>query len=431
MKICRVKAVNFEGIVNVDTVLAEGVNKITGPNGAGKSSFRDSIIATLCGARYTPDVPIRIGQNRAEVTVDMGEYIVKGVYTKAGRKIEVSSPDGAIYKRSQELLDEAIGKLTFDPVGFYLKTAREQAETLRELVGLDVSDIEAAYQKKQTERAQINSNKTLLQQKVDAITVPEETPDEEVSISDLAKQLQVASDHNALQEQRKRDVATLVDTICGQDHTIKHHQDDIERYRTLMDEAAIAQKKCIQAQKELRVQEETVRKAIMPEQDVAPIQAQIQAAESTNRNVHLKQQRKELQEAIDLKTTTYTELGREMKDLDGAKAKRIAEVKMPVDGLSLTEDYVVYGDLPLKQINDGEKLKIAVAIAMAMNPNLRTVFVKCNDLDDNNLKLLEEMLVERDYQGFFEIADTSGEIGIVIEDGMLKQRKENTDGNAD
>ena len=51
MKISRVKAVNFEGIVSIDTVLGKNVNKITGPNGAGKSSFRDSIIATLCGAK--------------------------------------------------------------------------------------------------------------------------------------------------------------------------------------------------------------------------------------------------------------------------------------------------------------------------------------------------------------------------------------------
>lgn len=421
MKITRVKAVNFEGIVNIDTLLGKNVNKITGRNGAGKSSFRDSIIATLCGAKYTPDVPIRTGQNKAEVTVDMGEYIVKGTYTKAGRKIEVLSPDGAKFSRPQELMDKCVGRLSFDPTEFYRKTSREQAEMLRELVGLDVSDIEAAYRKTQDERAQINSNKTLLQQKLNAIAVPADTPDEEVSISGLAKQLQEANNHNIQQNEMVAKVKSLADDCIRHGVAIADHQNSLEKYRTLMDEAAVAKEKCIQAREELLNQKEVLEKTIPPIQDTSPIQAQIEQAERINRNVHLKQQKTELQAAVDLKTIKYTELGRTMKSLDATKAARLAEIKMPVDSLSLTEEYVTYGDLPLKQINTGEQLKIAVAIAMAMNPTLKTVFVKCNDLDSDNLKLLEDMLIERDYQGFFEIADTSGKIGIVIEDGTLKK----------
>jgi len=426
MKISRVKAVNFEGIVSIDTVLGKNVNKITGPNGAGKSSFRDSIIATLCGAKYTPDVPIRTGQNKAEVTVDMGEYLVKGTYTKDGRKIEVLSPDGAKFPRPQELLDKAIGKLSFDPVAFYLKTPREQAEMLRVLVGLDVSDIVSKYHQLQAERAQINSNKTLLQRKADAIAVSADTPDEEVSISDLAKQLQKANDHNTEQAEKKGLLKQLADTLVGEAELIKKYDTDITRYEELLEEAKTAKANCITTRMGLFTKKEALEKAILPEQDTAPIQADIEAAEIINRDVHLKKQKAELEAAVELKTTKYTELGRTMKQLDATKAARLAEVEMPVEGLSLTEEYVTYGALPLKQVNDGEKLKISVAIAMAMNPTLRTVFVKCNDLDANNLKLLEKLLVEKDYQGFIELADTSGKIGIVIEDGMLKKKKKET-----
>jgi len=426
MKISRVKAVNFEGIVSVDTVLGKNVNKITGKNGAGKSSFRDSIIATLCGAKYTPDVPIRTGQNKAEVTVDMGEYIVKGTYTKDGRKIEVLSPDGAKFPRPQELMDKSIGRLSFDPTSFYRKPPREQAEMLRVLVGLDVSDIVSKYSQLQAERAQINSNKTLLQQKADAIAVPPDTPDGEVSISNLAKQLQKANNHNVEQSKRKAKANLLAEAWLAEIEIIKKYDSDIARYEELLEEAKAAKEKSKATTGSLFTERETLEKTIQPEQDIQPIQTQIEAAEIINRDVHLKKQKEELQTAIELKTTRYTELGRDMKQLDATKAARLAEVKMPVDGLSLTEEYVTYGALPLKQVNTGEQLKIAVAIAMAMNPTLKTVFVKCNDLDADNLKLLEDLLVERDYQGFFEIADTSGKIGIVIEDGMLKKKKKET-----
>ena len=422
MKISRVKAVNFEGIVSIDTVLGENVNKITGKNGAGKSSFKDSIIATLCGAKYTPTMPVRIGENKAEVTVDMGEYVVKGTYTKDGRKIEVLSPDGAKFPQPQKLMDKAIGKLSFDPTDFYRKTPKEQAEMLRVLVGLDVGDIEKRYQQLQAERAQINSNKTLLQQKVDEmVDVPADTPDEEVSISNLSKELQKANDHNIKQAEIETQIKSAANSCIAYEEEIKKHQEDVERYRAMMDEAAEAVKRCTQKHADFSSQKVALENLLPDTMDTALIQAQIEAAEVINRNVHLKKQKEELQAAVELKTNKYTELGRTMKKLDETKAARIAEVKMPIEGLSLTEEYVTFGALPLKQVNTGEQLKIAVAIAMAMNPTLKTVFVKCNDLDADNLKILEDMLVEHDYQGFFEIADTSGKIGIVIEDGMLKK----------
>jgi len=143
MKISRVKAINFKGIKNIDVFLKKHVNKIIGPNGSGKTSLRDSIMATLCGAKYTPDIPVRIGQGKAEVTVDMGDYIVHGIYTKSGRRIEVESPDGAVFKRPQELLDKCIGPLTFDPVAFFSAKPSEQVAMLKELVQVDFKDLEA------------------------------------------------------------------------------------------------------------------------------------------------------------------------------------------------------------------------------------------------------------------------------------------------
>ena len=37
--------------------------------------------------------------------------------------------------------------------------------------------------------------------------------------------------------------------------------------------------------------------------------------------------------------------------------------------------------------------------------------------------LHEDMIVEKDYQALIELADSSGEIGIVIEDGRIKKKE--------
>lgn len=400
MKISRVKAINFKGIKNIDAVLKKGVNLITGANGAGKSSFKDSIIATLCGKQYTPDVPVRVGKNKAEVEVKMGDYTVKGTFTKDKRVVEVLSEKGAIVPKPQEFLNTVIGKLTFDPMKFYLLSSKEQAETLRLLVGLSVDDIEKRYREVQAERANINSNKTLINQQIADIEFEPGTPDEEVSLTELTEKLQVAMKFNNDVENQKRNQQKKEADIREIERKIEELTEELKTVQSF---------KIVGFDDELK--------------DIGIIQTEIAALETTNKNVRAKQKKAELQKAVDLKTNEYTELGRILKALDKTKAERIAAIEMPVEGLSLTSENVMFGELPLKQVNTGEQIKISVAIAMSMNPKLKTVFVKANDLDEDNLKLLEDFIVEKGYQGLIELADTSGEVGIVIHDGIIKEKE--------
>jgi hypothetical protein len=152
------------------------------------------------------------------------------------------------------------------------------------------------------------------------------------------------------------------------------------------------------------------------------IQAQIQNAENVNNAIREKQRRQRLEDASDEQSSLFSELGQQAKALESERADRLAECQMPVKGLSLTDEYVTFGELPLKQVNTGEQLKICVSIAMAMNSNLKTVFVKANDLDEENLEILENMIIEKNYQALIEIADSHSKIGIIIEDGRIKKK---------
>ena len=110
-----------------------------------------------------------------------------------------------------------------------------------------------------------------------------------------------------------------------------------------------------------------------------------------------------------------------MKALDKTKAERIAAVEMPVEGLSLTKEYVMFGELPLKQVNTAQRIKICVAIAMAMNPKLKTVFCEADKLTPKTQKILEDFIIEKGYQALIEIAAEGAQVGIVIEDGKVKK----------
>ena len=414
MKISRVKAVNFKGIRNIDVLLKKNVNKITGANGAGKSSFKDSIMATLCGAKYTPDVPVRIGQGKAEVTVETDDFIANGIYTKSGRRIELSSRDGLPIRKPQEFLDKCIGPLTFDPVAFYLAKPPEQVAMLKELVQVDFGDLNARQADIKQKRSDAKREKERLMHEAERIQLIGDVPDEEVSLSELIEELKKANDENFLM----REAGELYEINC-QDFS------DCVKFIDSKKAAIEVLQQEIKRLEEKRVELEKAKFEYTPKElrDTEQIQERIADSEIINRNIREKQRRQRLEDASDEQSSLFSELGQQAKALDAEHADRLAKCQMPVKGLSLTDEYVTFGELPLKQVNTGEQLKICVSIAMSMNPTLKTVFVKVNDLDDNNLKILEEFIIEKDYQALLEMKDLSGKIGIVIQDGRIKKKE--------
>ncbi len=196
MKISRVKAINFKGIKNIDVLLKKNVNRITGANGAGKSSFRDSIMDVLCGAKYTPDIPIRVGQSKAEVTEETDDFIAHGKYTNTIRRIELESKDGLPIKRPQEFLDKCIGPLTFDPVAFYLAKPPVQVAMLKELVQVNFGDLDTIQWDIKQKRSKAKTEKERLTHEAERIQVVEGLPDDEVSIAKLTTEHQRITNFN-------------------------------------------------------------------------------------------------------------------------------------------------------------------------------------------------------------------------------------------
>jgi hypothetical protein len=85
---------------------------------------------------------------------------------------------------------------------------------------------------------------------------------------------------------------------------------------------------------------------------------------------------------------------------------------------------VNYNGLPFEQGSDAEQLRVSISIAMASNPKLRVIRIRDGSLlDENGLKLVAELAHEKDYQIWIERVDTTGSIGIVMEDGEVTARK--------
>jgi hypothetical protein len=149
--------------------------------------------------------------------------------------------------------------------------------------------------------------------------------------------------------------------------------------------------------------------------------ARLQTVEDTNRWVRVKANRNRVQEALNLQTAESTRLTQYLEEVDSYKASVIAAAKMPIAGLGFDEDGVTYQDVPFKQASAAEQLRVSVAMAMALNPQIRVVRITDGSLLDNdNLQLITDMAAANDMQVWIERVSDTGDVGIVIEDGQVK-----------
>src|SRR3990167_8327172 len=104
----------------------------------------------------------------------------------------------------------------------------------------------------------------------------------------------------------------------------------------------------------------------------------------------------------------------------GAGGAGRGRAAMPVPGLGFGEGSVTFDGVPFDQAETSAQIRVGVAIAMAANPKLRVIRIKEGSfLDQDNLALIAEMARAHDYKVWLERVDTSGKVGVVIDDGQV------------
>jgi len=76
MRILNLRAENIKKLTAIDITPKDDIVFITGANGAGKSSVLDCITMALKGGREIPEEPIKHGEDRGKIILDLGDYMV-------------------------------------------------------------------------------------------------------------------------------------------------------------------------------------------------------------------------------------------------------------------------------------------------------------------------------------------------------------------
>ena len=410
LKVVELRVSNLKRIKAVQITPDGDLVVLSGHNGAGKSSVLDAIAMALGGRDQIPAEPIRRGADRAEVLVDLGEIIVRRTFTAAGGgQLVVQNREGARFQSPQSMLDALVGRLTFDPLAFSREKPARQAEVLRELVGLDLAPLDARRAELYAERTAVNKRATSLRARFEAMPRHELAPAEPVDVGELADQLKAAQAANQENTRQRQALAAARDTLTSR-------QTRVANLRAELAKAEEAARSSAEA-----VQNLETSVAGLLDVDTAALLEQIRGAEAINRQVRENHERRAVAAEHAVADRQSGELTAQIEAVDQQKAEAIAAARMPVQGLGFDAAGVVtLNGLPLDQASAAERLRVSVAIGLAMNPRLRVLLIRdASLLDRESMRVVAGMAREAGAQLWVERVEVDEQTTVLIEDGQV------------
>jgi len=416
MKIIKLESENIKRLKAVQIKPDGSLIIIGGKNGAGKTSVLDSIQYALAGGDLIPSQPIRKGEKKATIIVDLEDLKVTRIFTEKSSRLVVENKEGLVHRTPQSILDSLTGHLSFDPLEFVRMDTKKQLITLKDLVGLDFSSIDKERETIFNDRTIINRETKSLDARIKELPTYD-VSNKEISIKDLSGELEKAMKINEGNNAKRiecNDLAKSIPIVTNDIQEIKNKITQFEQQlatRTANLESLKAQH--AESQKEI---------ASLADSDINEIKYKIGEAEKINVKIQSNQRLSELRSEHTKKLAEAVNLTKELDRIDKNKANLLASTKFPIDGLTFDENGITYNDIPFDQCSSAEQLRISVAIGMAMNPKLKILLIRDGSLlDDNNLSLVAKMAEEANAQVWLERVGEGKEISVVIEDGSIKE----------
>jgi hypothetical protein len=426
MRILKLQASNIKRISVIEIEANRYINRISGGNGSGKTSVLDAIEWGLVGGKNVPSQPVRRGAVNARIKIDMGETASEVVLTRqfyegsakrAGRLLIEQKPgaDASEFqdKRKKamtpdELEDALLKQVSFDPLEFLRMEPKKQYHVLRRIStpDIDMDALDETIQKNFDERTIAGRKRDQLEASRNAILVPEGLPTEPKDVTAMVAELAQAGNHNTALEREMQRRARITQEIRTALETVQRLQQEL-----LAAEAAY---------ESLKVVPDTWEPLAEPK-DAQALAEQIEEARTINRAIERGQLREKINKEFIEADEEWTKLDAAVKEGERRKKEAIAHAAYPVEGLGFGNQEVMYNGLPFDQASNAEQIKVSAAIGMTTNSKVRVMRIKDGSLlDEESLGIIAEMAQKHDFQVWLECVDTSGNVGIYLEDGEVK-----------
>jgi energy-coupling factor transporter ATP-binding protein EcfA2 len=412
---------------------------ISGPNGSGKTSVLDALTWALDGLGTTTTEPIRKGQRVGTVKVDLGDYIVTRHFTRVDPeksqkgntyfpKLTIEGKNNEIFKNPQTLLNSFMGHISFDPLAFTRMADKEQLQELRRLVkfDIDIDALDAAQAADYEERKIAGRVFDTAKIKLENAPAPAaDLPAVAIDTAAISKRIQDAVNHNSRVEGLNRERARLSEVIETSKTVAAEMRNDAHRLLAEAEaiDGQVAGISIVSAPEgaDSKISKLTAERDALPMLqliDTAALTDELTKATATNTAIADAAAYRTLQADFEAAEKTWKELDTRIKERAAEREAAIARAEMPIEGLGVGDGEVLFEGLPFSQASNAAQIRVSMALGMASNPKLRIMIIKDGSLlDANALQLIQEMAAKNGFQVWIERVDTSGKVGVVMEDG--------------
>lgn len=432
LQITRLSLTNC-GIIEAAAIHPDGSPVVlAGDNGAGKSTVLNAIESVLFGRKLAE--PITHGQDKAEIKLELAEagqtkplYRIEQVIkqTKDGPAfgLKVYDADKKQVPSPREFINSLIASgAALDPTeimqarpGERPETfAKRQAETLMDRLGLSAqaATLDEQIKTKSEARKQAKDAAESLQSRLEALEVPPGTPDEPVDVAQLGSQI---ASYKQLEAEREK----IEEKVRIAQETAKRAKDALEKARNDYNVATLREADMGKVMAEFN--------EMNPKEGIAnalsEAQERLSTANATNAAVTKKRDRKTLSVQLAEAEGKTSRLTTELEKLRTERLDLVRNAKLPVEGLELTTEALLYKGKPLAQESTGNQIRICSMLAMAEEPECRIVLIKEGSLvNAKNRQVIYDIAAERQWSVWEErFSETPVDGALWITNGQITE----------
>lgn len=447
MIVKKLELVNFQVIKEFNADFDGNVYFITGDNELGKSTVLKAIGALLTGNR---DAVLKNGESKGFAKMIVGddgeEYEVELKFTKANPRgtLSIKSKTTGMKSDNVSMLQKIFGYTDFDAVEFsrWSETAegrRKQIEVVKSLLPEEVrtriAEIDTTVAGLKTERTGVNRDLKTYKSISDAAGQGLTTQDlktyaKQKDITELMKEqaenaqlIEKAKTVRSALEQRKKQLEEIPERLAEAKATyekaIEEAKKAIERTEKLYKEA-IAQIESEKADYEARKANAEKWLANYEENNPEKLDTaeQLRKAEEHNKMAAKVADYLSKKKQADDEKAEAEKMDSEIAELSAEREKLISSAKLPISGLSFSDDGLVLNDVPFVagKVSDSQIMEVAAKLIIASNPTVKVFRIaRGESLGQKRLQAILDLAKKEGFQGFIESV-VRGQQDLIIEE---------------
>jgi signal transduction histidine kinase len=361
---------------------------------------------TLGGDRFRPSDPIREGAEKMATRVELTNGIVverRGV----NGALKVTGPDG---KGGQNLLNEFVSAIALDLPKFMAASNREKANMLLDLypeLGAELNrlnqEAKRIYDERHAQGVIVERKKKYAQE----LPFHQDAPNDLLTGTEMTQRLQDQLRKNAENDRLRREVQSV--RIA--------HQSAAARVKELQRQLHEANEALGELDAKLARAERSATG--LQDEDTTSIQQELEQIDAINAKVRQNLDKARAEAEAETLSEAYRMMSAALEDVRSRRIKLLADVKMPLSDLSISEEGdLLYRGRKWDGMSGAEQLKVAAAICASIKPECGFVLLDgLERMDTTQLSEFAAWLEARGLQAIGTRVSEGGECSIIIEDG--------------